>query len=158
MRIGIDISQIAYEHTGVAGYLKRLVEELLRIDKENEYVLFFSSLRKKTQNSKLKTQNYLSTLSSRPKGNSKFKNYDNSIIVAYEPLFAIGSGHPDTPVNANEFAKSIKNELGDIPVLYGGSVKSDNVKSFTSMPHIGGVLVGGASLDPLEFLKIIKNA
>lgn len=66
MKIGIDISQVAYEGTGVAGYLMRLVEEFLRIDKENEYVLFFSSLRKKTQN-------YLSTLSSRPKGNSKVK-------------------------------------------------------------------------------------
>ena len=46
MKIGIDISQIAYESTGVAGYLKQLVEELLRIDGKNEYVLFFSSLRK----------------------------------------------------------------------------------------------------------------
>ena len=46
MRIGIDISQMAYEGTGVAGYLKRLVEELLRIDDKNEYVLFFSSLRR----------------------------------------------------------------------------------------------------------------
>ncbi|MEK7517981.1 MAG: glycosyltransferase [Patescibacteria group bacterium] len=58
MRIGIDISQIAYEHTGVAGYLRRLVEELLRIDKENEYVLFFSSLRRRIQNSKFKIQNH----------------------------------------------------------------------------------------------------
>ena len=47
MRVGIDISQIAYEGTGVSGYLKRLVEELLKIDGENEYILFFSSLRKK---------------------------------------------------------------------------------------------------------------
>lgn len=46
MRIGIDISQIAHEGTGVANYLKNLVENLLRIDKENEYILFFSSLRK----------------------------------------------------------------------------------------------------------------
>ncbi|MBI2028480.1 MAG: glycosyltransferase [Candidatus Levybacteria bacterium] len=47
MKIGIDISQIAYEGTGVARYLRSLVEELLRIDKKNEYVLFFSSLRRK---------------------------------------------------------------------------------------------------------------
>lgn len=46
MRIGIDISQIAYEKTGVSDYLRNLVEELLKIDKKNEYVLFFSSLRK----------------------------------------------------------------------------------------------------------------
>ena len=49
MKIGIDISQIVYEGTGVAGYLKQLVEELLRIDNRNEYTLFFSSLRRNFQ-------------------------------------------------------------------------------------------------------------
>ena len=80
------------------------------------------------------------------------------MLVAYEPLSAIGSGHPDSPENADTMALKIKKELGEIPVLYGGSVISGNVKSFTSMPHIDGVLVGGASLDPLEFLKIVQNA
>lgn len=47
MRIGIDVSQIVFEKTGVANYLKNLVENLLRIDKESEYILFFSSLRRK---------------------------------------------------------------------------------------------------------------
>lgn len=47
MRIGIDISQIAYERTGVSDYLRGLLEEILKIDKRNEYILFFSSLRKK---------------------------------------------------------------------------------------------------------------
>lgn len=47
MRIGIDVSQIAYEKTGVSDYLKNLVQTLIRIDKKNEYVLFFSSLRRK---------------------------------------------------------------------------------------------------------------
>jgi len=51
MRIGIDISQLAYKDTGVANLLSKLVEHLLKVDKENEYILFFSSLRKKTQNS-----------------------------------------------------------------------------------------------------------
>ena len=46
MRIGIDISQIVYEKTGVSDYLKSLVEELLRIDKKNDYILFYSSLRR----------------------------------------------------------------------------------------------------------------
>lgn len=47
MKIGIDISQLAYEKTGVANYLRTLVEHLLEVDKENEYILFYSSLRKK---------------------------------------------------------------------------------------------------------------
>ena len=46
MRIGIDISQLAYQNTGVANYLKRLVEELVKLDSKNEYILFYSSLRK----------------------------------------------------------------------------------------------------------------
>lgn len=80
------------------------------------------------------------------------------IIVAYEPIFAIGTGTPDTPENADEMAGKIKDLLGEIPVLYGGSVSKFNVKNFTAMPHIDGALVGRASLDPHEFISIIQNA
>jgi triosephosphate isomerase len=83
---------------------------------------------------------------------------NNNFIVAYEPLFAIGSGIADTPENANQMIKKIKDILGETLVLYGGSVTSDNVGQFSKMPDINGVLVGKASLDPLEFLRIIKNA
>lgn len=79
-------------------------------------------------------------------------------IVAYEPLFAIGSGTADTPENANQMAGNIKDILGEIPVLYGGSVTSKNVKEFTQMPNINGVLIGGASLDAKEFYAIVQNA
>lgn len=78
-------------------------------------------------------------------------------IVAYEPTFAIGSGNPDTPENAEKISKAIKTK-GTYRVLYGGSVTSQNVKNFTNMQNISGVLVGGASLDPEEFIQIIKNA
>ena len=57
MRIGIDISQTAYQGTGVGNYVKQLVEYLLKIDSENEYVLFFSSLRRKFQASNFILQN-----------------------------------------------------------------------------------------------------
>ena len=80
------------------------------------------------------------------------------LIVAYEPLFAIGSANPDTPENASIISSKIKEELGDVTVLYGGSVDSQNVSSFTKMPNIDGVLVGSGSLDVLEFVDIIKNA
>lgn len=79
-------------------------------------------------------------------------------IVAYEPPSAIGTKVPDTPENADAIAKIIKEKHGIRYVLYGGSVKSGNVKSFTKRQSIDGVLVGGASLDPLEFEKIIENA
>jgi len=78
-------------------------------------------------------------------------------IIAYEPIFAIGSGNPDTPENADIVAAGIKKEH-QYQVLYGGSVTSENVNSFTSKENLNGVLVGGASLDPQEFIEIIKNA
>ncbi len=79
-------------------------------------------------------------------------------IIAYEPVFAIGSGNPDTPKNADQIASAIKSKNNTYQILYGGSVTSENVKNFTSMPNINGVLVGGASLDSEEFIKIIQNA
>ncbi len=78
-------------------------------------------------------------------------------IVAYEPIFAIGSGNPDTPQNANQVAKDIK-EKGNYKVLYGGSVTSANIKTFTMESDLSGVLVGGGSLEAAEFIKIIQNA
>lgn len=79
-------------------------------------------------------------------------------IIAYEPVSAIGSGNPDTPENANQTASSIKSKNNTYKILYGGSVTPENVNSFTSMASINGVLIGGASLDPEEFIKIIQNA
>lgn len=58
MRIGIDISQVAFENTGVANYLSSLVETLLKLDDKNEYVLFYSSLRKRIQNLKFKISDF----------------------------------------------------------------------------------------------------
>lgn len=79
-------------------------------------------------------------------------------IVAYEPPSAIGTGNPDTPENAESVASKIRQEGKAESVLYGGSVTSENASSFSSMENISGFLIGGASLDPLEFLGIVKNA
>ncbi len=79
-------------------------------------------------------------------------------IVAYEPVFAIGTGHPDTPDDAEDVAKYIKANHEVKYVLYGGSVTADDVHGFTQMPSVDGVLVGGASLDPHKFTQIIQNA
>lgn len=79
-------------------------------------------------------------------------------ILAYEPVFAIGSGNPDTPENANNIARLFLEKNHNYSVLYGGSVNSQNIKSFTEKENLRGVLVGGASLDAEEFLKIIQNA
>ncbi|OGE14859.1 hypothetical protein A3F00_03565 [Candidatus Daviesbacteria bacterium RIFCSPHIGHO2_12_FULL_37_11] len=78
-------------------------------------------------------------------------------LVAYEPVFAIGTGNPDTPENASSVAEFLNQKYGeDTEILYGGSVNSNNVESFISKDNINGVLVGGASLDPEKFIKIIE--
>lgn len=79
-------------------------------------------------------------------------------IVAYEPVNAIGSGNPDSPEHANEVAMYFKESKNILYVLYGGSVTSKNVASFTRQEYINGVLVGGASLEPDAFSLIVKNA
>ena len=83
---------------------------------------------------------------------------DHDLLVAYEPLFAVGTGTPDTPKNANDFALKVKTEVGrDVRVLYGGSVSAENVRSFVSQSDISGVLVGQASLEAEEFARIIAD-
>lgn len=88
---------------------------------------------------------------------------DKNIIIAYEPVWAIGSGKPAVPTDVNEIHKFIKDtvqscaKITDINVLYGGSVNAENSKGFFEQKYIDGALVGGASLDPVEFGKICIN-
>lgn len=81
---------------------------------------------------------------------------DGVKIVAYEPVFAIGTGNPDTPENAKSVSAKIK-QKGDYIVLYGGSVNKQNVKSFIEKNVIDGVLVGSASIDADSFVDILNN-
>ena len=84
----------------------------------------------------------------------------NSIIIAYEPLWAIGTGKTCAVEKALEMAKFIKSTLSflnPIKVLYGGSVDSQNIMDFLNCPDIDGVLIGGASVKVKEIKKIIKN-
>lgn len=87
-----------------------------------------------------------------------FAKQSGKIIIAYEPLFAIGSGTADSPENAEKISAEIQAKVENRAIIYGGSVTSNNVHSFTSMPTISGVLPGGASLDAGEFASIINNA
>lgn len=83
---------------------------------------------------------------------------DHCQLIAYEPIFAIGTGNPDTPENANKMAAVIKSKQDNkIEVLYGGSVNSRNVAEFVKMEHLSGVLVGKASLDGKEFVRIVRS-
>ena len=79
------------------------------------------------------------------------------LIVAYEPVWAIGTGRTATPETAQEAHAFIKTML-DAPVLYGGSVKPDNAEELLAQPDVDGALVGGASLDVDSFLAICRTA
>ncbi len=87
----------------------------------------------------------------------------SSLIIAYEPIWAIGTGKNETPKNASKIAGFIKELLVKsykfkVRVLYGGSINSENAGSFLVSRDIDGLLVGGASLKTGEFNKIIKSA
>jgi len=80
----------------------------------------------------------------------------SKIIVAYEPVWAIGTGKNATPEHAEKISIFIKTKYGVPKVLYGGSVNAANAKGFLDQPNIGGLLVGGASLIAKDFNKIIN--
>jgi triosephosphate isomerase len=89
------------------------------------------------------------------------------IVIAYEPVWAIGTGQTATPQIASEAHQLIRSEAEkrfgeeaarDVRILYGGSVKPDNIQGLMKEPEIDGALVGGASLDPESFAKIVEAA
>jgi triosephosphate isomerase len=90
-----------------------------------------------------------------------------SVVIAYEPVWAIGTGEVATPADAQEVCAAIRSLLADryspelaagARVLYGGSVKATNAGDIIAQPDIDGALVGGASLDAEEFAGICLAA
>jgi triosephosphate isomerase len=88
-----------------------------------------------------------------------------TLVVAYEPVWAIGTGEVATPEDAQEVCAALRVALADVAgsgvadtvrVLYGGSVKASNVAAIMAMADVDGALVGGASLDADEFARIVR--
>jgi triosephosphate isomerase len=88
-----------------------------------------------------------------------------SVVIAYEPIWAIGTGEVATPDDAQEVCEALRSTLEDlytgdladgVRVLYGGSVKPDNVAEIMARPDVDGALVGGASLQPEDFVGIVR--
>jgi triosephosphate isomerase (TIM) len=82
---------------------------------------------------------------------------DDNLVLAYEPVWAIGTGKTATPDIAQEAHAFVKSQL-DLPVLYGGSVKPDNAAELLAQPDVDGALVGGASLELESFTAICRAA
>ncbi len=87
------------------------------------------------------------------------------LVIAYEPVWAIGTGEVATPEDAQEVCGAIRGRVAEsfgpevaaaVRILYGGSVKSSNVASIMAKPDVDGALIGGASLDPDEFVGIVR--
>jgi triosephosphate isomerase len=87
------------------------------------------------------------------------------LVIAYEPVWAIGTGEVATPEDAQEVCGAIRTRVGEtfgpdtaaaVRILYGGSVKANNVAGIMAKPDVDGALIGGASLDPDEFVGIVR--
>src|SRR5437763_5307003 len=83
--------------------------------------------------------------------------HHDDLVIAYEPVWAIGTGKTATPEQA-QAAHAFVRSLIDVPILYGGSVKPDNAAELLAQPDVGGALVGGASLDVESFAAICEAA
>jgi triosephosphate isomerase len=88
-----------------------------------------------------------------------------NIVIAYEPVWAIGTGKTATPADVKDMhgfiREKLKERLADsenVRILYGGSMKPENAKELLATPHVNGGLIGGASLKAGDFLAIAKTA
>ncbi|HEY4553139.1 MAG TPA: triose-phosphate isomerase [Bacillaceae bacterium] len=88
-------------------------------------------------------------------------------VIAYEPIWAIGTGKSSTAEDANEVCSHIRKTVADLfskeaadalRIQYGGSVKPENIRDYMAKPDIDGALVGGASLEPESFLRLLEGA
>jgi len=116
----------------------------------------------------IREKEHMKTLVKQQVGESLFHLTEadlKKVVVAYEPVWAIGTGKTATSQQAQDMHAVIRKHLGarygqdvaeEISILYGGSVKADNAKELFTCPDVDGGLVGGASLKSREFVEIVK--
>jgi len=148
----LECSTVIIGHSECRQYLHETDEEIAKkamqcLNYDLQPIICISEINQVQKLKELITNNYPPNPSPYP------------LTIAFEPLFAISPGRPDTAEDAQKMALEIKRVLGqDTKVIYGGSADSKNAVEFLKQPDIEGLLVGKASLDPKEFLAIIKSA
>jgi triosephosphate isomerase len=99
-------------------------------------------------------------------GLGALRGADDPLVIAYEPVWAIGTGKAATPVEAAEAHAWIRARVAEtdaeradrVRILYGGSANPDNIGGFLEVPDVDGALIGGAALDPVKFGRMIRHA
>lgn len=102
---------------------------------------------------------HISVVTNQLKGSLPTDRGTGELVVAYEPIWAIGTGKTATPADVEDMHAAIRAEVGEgVRILYGGSVKADNAVELFATPNVDGALVGGASLTSAQFVPIIEAA
>jgi len=105
-----------------------------------------------------KKGNFLEVIKSQISVIKPYVESNKKIILAYEPVWAIGSGKTPLLEEIEEVHLFVKKIFPNINILYGGSLNAKNAKDILTIPQVNGGLIGGASLDPIEFTSIIRSA
>ncbi len=158
--VGAKYTLIGHSDNRAEGDNDKMLKEKVKFALNNNLKIVFCIGENKLDKKNKKT---LSTLKKQLIKVLDKKLNKNNIIVAYEPIWSIGTGKIPTPQDLKKTIIHIKKILENIfkktspPVLYGGSVDDQSVKNFKEIKEIDGFLIGGASKSPKKFIDIIKN-
>ncbi len=157
--VGAKYTIIGHSDNRNEGDTYQMLKEKVKFASKNNLKIIFCIGENKQQKKKNQTLNVLKKQLTK---SLEKKFYKNNIIVAYEPIWSIGTGQIpsqyELDITVNQIKKILKSIFKkNLPVLYGGSVDGDNVKIFKQIKEIDGFLIGGASKSSKKFIDIIKN-
>jgi len=154
----LDVSSVIIGHSERRQYFDEsniVLEKKVLICSQNNLLPIFCFGESKEQREK---GDFLDIIESQITILKDFIQDNQEIILAYEPIWAIGTGATPSLKEIDQVHSFVKTIFPKINVLYGGSLNKSNVKGILSLPNVDGGLVGGASLDSSEFISIIRCA